>query len=37
MVMSGFPEAIHLGDWPAVFPKPFETDRLLQAVERHWR
>jgi len=37
VVMSGFPEALKMEPWPVVFEKPFATDRLLQAVERHWR
>ena len=37
LVMSGFPEAISMEKWPTVFEKPFETPRLLAALEQHWR
>lgn len=37
VVMSAYPDALERAAWPNTFPKPFETGKLLDAVEKLWR
>lgn len=37
VVMSAHPDALAQAAWPHTFPKPFETGKLLEAVEKLWR
>ena len=37
VVMSGYADSIAQAAWPLTFEKPFQTARLLEAVEKLWR